>query len=66
LSLAKLIKVRSKLDVLSHDPADNEILACGVDGHVDAIVSGDKHLLDLKKYGNVLLLSPDKFIRSIR
>jgi len=63
LNLAKLIHVSSELDVISQNAADNKILACAVDGHVDAIITGDNHLLSLEKYQNILILTPQKFIK---
>jgi uncharacterized protein len=37
------------LQVIAADPADNRILECAEAGNADVIVSGDKHLLQLKQ-----------------
>ena len=34
--------------VVVDDPDDDAVLACAVAAHAQAIVSGDRHLLDLK------------------
>jgi putative PIN family toxin of toxin-antitoxin system len=35
----------------SRDKADNKYIECGITAHVDYIISGDIHLLELKEYG---------------
>ena len=64
LNLARIIHVSSELNVISQNAADNKILACAVDGHADAIITGDNHLLVLKKYQNILILYPQEFIKA--
>lgn len=39
------------------DPDDDAVLACAIGAQADAIVSGDSHLLKLKEYGNIPILS---------
>jgi len=58
---ATFVKVKTKLDVLS-DPKDNKYLECAVDGWADIIVSGDKHLLGLKEYRGINILTPREFV----
>ena len=48
------------------DPADAKILACGVAGNADVIMTGDKkHLLPLKKYRGIPIVSPAEFLEQI-
>lgn len=48
------------------DPADAKILACGVAGKADVIVTGDKkHLLPLKRYRGIPIVSPAEFLDQI-
>jgi putative PIN family toxin of toxin-antitoxin system len=48
------------------DPADAKILACGFAGKADVIVTGDKkHLLPLKKYRGIPIVSPAEFLEQI-
>jgi len=48
------------------DPADAKILACAVAGKADVIVTGDKkHLLPLKKYRGIPIVSPAEFLEQI-
>ena len=39
------------------DPADDAVLACAVAPQAEGIVSGDKHLLELKTYRGIEILS---------
>ncbi len=50
------------LNAVLADPSDNRILECAVEGKADAIVSGDHHLLDLKKFGNIPILTVREFV----
>ena len=58
---AKFVKVKTKLDVLSNQE-DNKYLECAVNGWADFIVFGGKHLLNLKEYEGIKILTPQEFI----
>jgi putative PIN family toxin of toxin-antitoxin system len=48
------------------DPHDEMILECALAAEVDVIVSGDKkHLLPLKRFRGIPILSPADFLRSL-
>lgn len=51
-----------KIDAIKIDPSDNKILECAVFGGANFIVSGDKHLLDLRQYGNIKIITPQNFL----
>jgi predicted nucleic acid-binding protein len=55
----------AKVDVVIADPDDNRILECAVDGHADLIVSNDHHLLDLKTYAGIPIVSGADFRRTL-
>ncbi len=45
---------------------DNRILECAIEGKADYIISGDKHhILPLKKFQKIRILSPSQFLKSI-
>ena len=62
--LAEVIVPRKKLAVLDDEP-DNRILECAVTGHADIIVTGDRAMLDLKKYQEIRILSLRQFLDEI-
>ncbi len=47
---------------ISSDRDDDFVLACAADEKVDAIVSGDPHLLDLRDFQNIPILTPKEFV----
>lgn len=59
--LAELVIPRKKLTVLDDEP-DNRILECAVAGHADIIVTGDRAMLDLKRYQEIRILSLRQFL----
>ena len=46
------------------DPDDIKFLACAVAGRADYLVSGDKHLLKLKRCEHTTILTPRQFLDS--
>lgn len=59
---SSLVNVSETLKVIKSDPADNRVLECAVVGCVDFIISGDRHLLDLKKFGDIAIVTPEDFL----
>lgn len=53
---------RKRLCVISDDTEDNRVLECAVEGEVDYIISGDEHLLALKKFQGIFTISPAEFL----
>ena len=62
ISISAIIEPKVKLDIIKDDPDDNRILECAATGNVDCIVTNDKHLLKLKKYNNITIMTPDEFV----
>lgn len=54
------------VEVISEDPADNEILACALASRAKLIVSGDNHLLSLERFQNIPILLPAEFVRTLQ
>lgn len=59
---ATLVETTETLAVIEDDPDDNIVLECAVAGGAEYIVSGDAHLLTLKQYQGIQILSPATFI----
>ncbi len=62
----EIVKVRSKFKVVKEDPDDDKILNTAVDGRADYIVSGDSHLLALKRFRGIRIVSPKQMVEIIR
>lgn len=51
---------------IKKDRSDNRILELAVSGKADYIISGDKkHILPLKKFRNIPILSPTDFLKNV-
>ena len=59
------IKTPGKLKIqeIKADPKDNMFLACAVEGKADCIISGDRHLLDLREYQGIPIVRPAEFFK---
>lgn len=61
-----LVIPNQTLSVIKKDEGDNRVLECAVEGKAQYIISGDKsHLLPLKEYQGIKILSPDQFLREM-
>jgi putative PIN family toxin of toxin-antitoxin system len=47
---------------IQEDTDDNRIIECAVAARANYIISGDTHLLNLKQYQNVRIVSPDEYL----
>jgi len=46
----------------SRDKTDNKYLECGITADVDYIISGDIHLLELKEYENIKIVTAKDYL----
>ena len=58
----EVAEVVEKVMVVTADPDDDAVISCALAAGADCIVSGDAHLLDLKSYGDVEILSAVQFL----
>jgi putative PIN family toxin of toxin-antitoxin system len=63
--VATVLKPVKSLNILSDAP-DNRILECAKEANANLIVTGDKHLLDLKQYEGIGITRIAGFLYSFR
>lgn len=63
ISNAIIVFPKEKLNVVKEDPDDNKILECALEGNVDYVVTQDKHLLKLKEFKNIKIVTPKQFLK---
>jgi len=63
--MATVVKTQPSLHVLT-DESDNRILECAIEADANLIVTGDRHLLDLKRYQTITIVKLSDFLRLIR
>ncbi len=56
------VEPEEQLDVIAADESDNRYVECAVAGNAQYIVTGDKHLLDLREYEGIPILTPAAFV----
>lgn len=61
-AMALVTEPSERLSIIAEDPSDNRVLECALSAHADAIVSGDRHLLVLKVFRGIPILSPQVFL----
>jgi hypothetical protein len=64
-SASKIVKIKSRFKVVSEDPSDDDVVRTAYDGKAGFIVSGDKHLLKLKKFRRTKIVSTDAMLNII-
>ena len=60
-----VVNVKSKLSVIA-DTSDNSVLATACDGKADYVVSGDKHLVELKRFRGIKIITVDQALRLLK
>ncbi len=63
--VATVLKPIIRLDILADVP-DNRVLECAKEADANLIVSGDRHLLDLKEYEGIGITGIAGFLYSFR
>ena len=57
-----IIDVQPGPQIIKKDPEDDKFIRCASAADAGCIISGDKHLLALKEYQKIKILSPVEFI----
>jgi len=61
-SVADIVSPSRRISAVLKDPDDDRVLECAMDGHADCIVSGDRHLLDMKSCEGIRILTIRQFM----
>ena len=65
IEAAEIVEPEIIIDLISQDSSDNRILECAITADCEYVISGDKHLLEIKEFESIKILSPDKFKKFI-
>ncbi len=63
LENAILVESSEKLDIVKEDPDDNKVLEAAIAGNVEYVVTQDRHLLKLKEYNGIKIMTPEEFLK---
>jgi putative PIN family toxin of toxin-antitoxin system len=59
----EIVEVVREVKGICRDPEDAKFISCAISASADYIVSGDKDLLDLKKYKSTKIIQASDFIK---
>jgi len=62
---ATVLRPRPTLHILKDEP-ENRILECAIDAQADYVISGDRHLLALKRHADSTIISLADFLTTLQ
>jgi uncharacterized protein len=57
-----IVKAKDRPVIIKNDPSDDKFIYCAKAGNAEIIISGDRHLLNLKTYQKIKILTPAEFL----
>lgn len=64
--IADVVHPNQVVDILKDDPDDNCILECAAAARSDYLITGDKHLLKLRRFGQTQIVKPADFLEIVQ
>lgn len=61
-NISEIVCPVKKLKIIKKDEDDNKILECADEFKADYIITGDCHLLEIKKYKKINIITADEFL----
>jgi uncharacterized protein len=65
ISNSTLVKPIENFTIIKEDPTDNKFIDVAVEGNADCIITNDKHLLKIKQFKNIKIITPKEFLKII-
>jgi len=65
VSYCEIVEPKKKLNIIKNDPADNKVLECALEGKAQYIISGDNHLLRLKGFRGIRIVTAAEFLEMV-
>lgn len=63
MQISVIVNPQESINVIKEDPEDNKFIEAALAGKADIIVSQDHHLLKLKNYGKIKIVTPEEFLK---
>jgi hypothetical protein len=61
LPFVEPVRPGTRIEIIKEDPSDDKFLSLAVDGNAEFLVSGDRHLLGIKKYRKIGIVTIAEF-----
>ena len=65
LQFVILVNSNIKVDVVKDDPDDNKIIECAIESKAEYILSYDKHLLKIREFNGIKIITPEEFLNVV-
>ena len=65
VGISSIVEPRTRVLVVREDPADNKILECALEAKADYVVTYDEHILKLKEFEGIKLVSPKELLKRL-
>ena len=62
----RIVKIRSRPTIVQLNPSDDKFIWCAHSAKVKVIISGDEHLLSLKSYNDISIITISAFLKSFQ
>lgn len=66
LAFSTLVEPKVRLNVVKADASDNKIIECAVEGKAEYVVSGDAHLLEMREYEGIKIMTPSRILEILK
>jgi putative PIN family toxin of toxin-antitoxin system len=66
ISISEIVEPKQKIDIVKEDPDDNKILECAIEGKAECILTKDNHLLKIREYAGIRILTPLEFLKILK
>ncbi|MBP1750235.1 MAG: hypothetical protein H6Q52_2774 [Deltaproteobacteria bacterium] len=60
-----VVNITEKITGICKDPDDDIFISCALSAKAQYVVTGDKALLDVKRYKKIEIVSPAEFVKFI-
>ena len=61
LEKSELVVPNEKITIVKDDPDDNKFIEAALEGKAEYIVTRDKHLLKIKEFKGIKIITPEEF-----
>ncbi|MBI2661855.1 putative toxin-antitoxin system toxin component, PIN family [Candidatus Woesearchaeota archaeon] len=62
MEIATIVGITNKVNIIKDDPDNNVIIESAIVGNVKYVISGDPHLLQLKSFAGVKIVTATEFL----
>ena len=66
ISNSQVVEPSAKLNIIKEDSDDNKVLECAKEGKAEYIITNDNHLLKLKEFEGIRIITPAEFFKLIK